>query len=88
MKFHRLLGAMSDFSKFTQFEPGDTVYARFFGSDPFVVVAIGEADRGFPCYICQRKSEFYSIPKILLSTKDLLPLVEDGNHRQVALPLA
>ncbi len=74
-------------SKFTQFDPGDAVYARFFGGEPLVVVKIAKTNSPFPHYLCQQGVNTYLIPLVCLSTKNLLPLVEDGNRQQLGLPL-
>ena len=79
---------MPALDKFKQFKPGDVVYARFLGSQTFLIVEDARAVQGFPCYLCHGEDDAsYLIPKIYLSSKNLLPLVENGNHRQIALPL-
>ena len=74
--------------KFGQLDPGETVYARFFGDKPFVVGEIAMVDSSFPHYFCVSEGDTYLIPMIHLSRRDLLPLVGDGNRRQLELPLA
>lgn len=75
-------------SKLEQFSSGETVYARFLGSETFVVKEIAKTDSSFPHYLCQSKEGIYLIPMIHLSRRDLLPLVGDGNRQQLELPLA
>ena len=72
-------------SKPTQFDSGEVVYARFLGSESLVVPENVKTGSPFPHYLCEREGVTYLIPMIHLSTKNLLPLVEDGNHRQVSL---
>jgi hypothetical protein len=75
-------------SKFGQFDPGEIVYARFFGSEAFMVKGIATTiGTPFPHYFCQLKGDTYLIPMIHLSRRDLAPLVGTGNRRQLALPL-
>jgi len=88
LKLYHSLNAMSVVSKPGQFDPGETVHARFFGAKTFVVKEIAKTESLFPHYFCQSGDEVHLIPMIWLSRRDLLPLVEDGNRRQLELPLA
>ena len=82
LKFYHSLSAMPVVSKPGQFDPGEIVYARFFGSKAFIVKGIATAiDAPFLHYFCQLKSDIYLIPMIHLSRRDLVPLVGNGNHR-------
>ena len=82
LKFYHSLSAMPVVNKPGQFDPGEIVYARFFGSKAFIVKGIATAiDAPFLHYFCQLKSDIYLIPMIHLSRRDLVPLVGNGNHR-------
>jgi hypothetical protein len=78
---------MQSVSRSEQIEPGDTVYARFFGEETFVVKGVAKTSSPFPHYFCQSKDAVHLIPKIHLSTKNLLPLTGDSNRLQPELPL-
>lgn len=88
LKFCHLLSVIRAINKLEQFSSGETVYARFFGSETFVVKEIAKTDSSFPHYLCQSRDGIYLIPMIHLSRRDLLPLVGDGNRQQLELPLA
>ena len=79
---------MQAVSKSKRFDPGEIVYARFFGDKPLVVGEILIADSSFPHYFCVSEGDTHLIPMIHLSRRDLVPLVGDGNRRQLELPLA
>ena len=88
LKFCHLLSMIRAINKLEQFSSGETVYARFLGSETFVVKEIAKTDSSFPHYLCQSKEGIHLIPMIHLSRRDLLPLVGDGNRQQLELPLA
>ena len=79
---------MKSVSNLEQFYPGDIVYARFFGTETLIIEEIAKTASPFPHYFCQLKGNTYLVPMIHMSTKNLLPLVEDGNRLQLELPLA
>jgi hypothetical protein len=79
---------MQSVSRSEQFDPGDIVYARFFGNKAFVVKGVAKTHSPFPHYFCESEGDIYLIPMIRLSTRDFLPLVEDGNRLQLELPMA
>ena len=78
---------MTAFDQLQQIEPGDTVYARFFGEETLVVKGVAKTSSSFPHYLCQSENAVHLIPKIHLSTKNLLTLTGDGNRLQTELPL-
>jgi hypothetical protein len=78
---------VTPFNQLQQIEPGDTVYVRYFGEESLVVKGVAKTSSPFPHYFCQLKDAVYLIPKIHLSTKNLLPLTGDGNRLQPELSL-
>lgn len=87
LKFHHPLSVVTPSNQLQQIEPGDTVYARFFGEETLVVKGVAKTSLLFPHYLCQLEDAVHLIPKIHLSTKNLLPLTGDGNRLQTELPL-
>lgn len=71
----------------TNFQVGDTVYARYHGDDVLKIIGIAEVDCPTPHYICEVEGKQYIISKFHLSTKKLASEIEDGNRRQLSISI-
>lgn len=71
----------------TEFKVGDGVYARYHGDRVLRIAAVADVNSPLPHYICELDGDKYLIPKLHLSTKNLISEVEDGNRRQLKLPV-
>jgi len=71
------------------FAAGDRVYARWQGRTEFELVGRAMCDSSFPHWICKtfggRRDEYWMIPEIHLSRKEVSFLVGDHNRKQLTL---
>jgi hypothetical protein len=75
-------------SKKPRFSVGDAVYARFFGDTLLTIKSVSNVKAVFPHYICASAGEYYLLPCIHLSSRPLIAETNDGNRRQLPLPIA
>lgn len=69
------------------FKPGDQVYARYFGDDILLVRKLADTGKSFPHYVCSLNGKCYLVSQLHLSSKRLSSFVEDGNRKQLPLPI-
>jgi len=71
------------------FSAGEKVYARWQGCAEFELVGRAVCNSQFPHWICKtfggRRDDFWIIPEIHLSRKELSFLVGDHNRKQLSL---
>lgn len=72
-----------------RFNKGDVVYARWFGQETLLIVRPVKVNSPFPHWIVSswggRKNDFWVIPQIHLSSKNILIAAGDNNRKQLNL---
>lgn len=71
----------------TEFQIGDSVYARYHGDRILKIIGIAKVDAIAPHYTCELDGVLWTISKLQLSTKRLLCETGDGNRLQLTLPV-
>jgi hypothetical protein len=71
------------------FSPGDKVFARYQGRSEFELVGRAVCDSAFPHWTCKtfggRRDEYWIIPEIHLSRKEISFLIGEHNRKQLTL---
>lgn len=75
--------------KLQVFEPGDKVFARWQGDTEFELIRLDFCDSHFPHWICRsfggKKFDYWRIPQIHLSHKDIASAIGEHNRKQLSL---